>query len=297
MSNRDPEIRGRGGWGSSFPLSRISVLLIIPVPGFLFFKYFQGPVSRANLLPAYSTTLSTRCQNSSRKASVEPGISPWRKKKEIEYIGLQETEPESVQLTWDQTKRSVKTKSETLEKLDIEALYREYGPRLLNMIYRMTRDEETARDLLQDVFLRAYQKQHQFQGHASAYTWIYRMAINLVLNHLKREKRRRWLQLLDQPLLDVLRAKPEGKAERLSSTRFLSGEEKLLREERERIVWQVIQQLPDKLRVPFILYRYEGHSYQEIAQVMGLSHSAVEARLHRAKKQFIKKMKPWLDKI
>lgn len=192
---------------------------------------------------------------------------------------------------------AVKPETETLEQLDVEALYREYGPRLLNMIYRMTRDEETARDLLQDVFIRAYQKRDQFQGKSSAYTWLYRLAVNLVLNHLKREKRRRWLNLLEQPLLDVLRAKPSEQSGHVQPIHFLTGEETLIRQEREKIIWQAIQQLPEKLRIPFILYRYEGLSYQEIAQVMGLSHSAVEARLHRAKKQFIKLMEPWLDKI
>jgi RNA polymerase sigma-70 factor (ECF subfamily) len=59
----------------------------------------------------------------------------------------------------------------------------------------------------------------------------------------------------------------------------------------------MIQTLGTKYRVPLVLHHYEELSYKEIAQTMGISLSAVEARIHRAKKQLIKKLEPWLDKI
>ena len=58
-----------------------------------------------------------------------------------------------------------------------------------------------------------------------------------------------------------------------------------------------IQELPPKYRVPLVLHHYEGMAYKDIAAVMEISLSAVEARIHRAKKQLVKKLEPWLDRI
>jgi RNA polymerase sigma-70 factor (ECF subfamily) len=67
--------------------------------------------------------------------------------------------------------------------------------------------------------------------------------------------------------------------------------------ERAMIVLNAVQSLSPKYKVPLILYHFENISYKEIAEIMKLSLSAVESRIHRAKKQLIKKLEPLLDQI
>ncbi|HEV8537846.1 MAG TPA: sigma-70 family RNA polymerase sigma factor, partial [Bacteroidota bacterium] len=69
------------------------------------------------------------------------------------------------------------------------------------------------------------------------------------------------------------------------------------RTERDTIVRNAVEALAPKYRIPFVLFRFEEMSYQQIAESMNLSLSAVEARIHRAKKQLIKKLEPFLDHI
>ncbi len=71
------------------------------------------------------------------------------------------------------------------------------------------------------------------------------------------------------------------------------ADQKIEDSERARIVWAAVRSLSIKYRVPLVLFHYEGLSYNEIAESMGLSLSAVETRIHRAKKQLIKKLEPW----
>ena len=177
-----------------------------------------------------------------------------------------------------------------------EEVYEAYGDRILNLAYRLTGDEETARDMTQDVFIKVYENLDDFRGQSHVYTWIYRIAVNHVLNHLKKERRRRWISLLDESVTQALR---DDRVDRASWERKAtpSSEARLEKDERARVVWSVVQTLPVKYRVPLVFHHYEGMSYKEIAQHMELSLSAVEARIHRAKKQLIKKLEPLLEHL
>jgi len=90
------------------------------------------------------------------------------------------------------------------ETPSFDALYERYGSRVLNVIYRMTGNQEVAHDLAQDVWMRVYQNLDRFEARADVFTWIYRIAVNRSLNHLKQEKRRRWIDLLDRTVGEVL---------------------------------------------------------------------------------------------
>jgi RNA polymerase sigma-70 factor (ECF subfamily) len=113
---------------------------------------------------------------------------------------------------------------------------------------------------------------------------------------LKKERRQRWVPLMDRKISDVAR---EATIEpgRWGSATVPSSEKGLERSQRAQIVWDTIQTLKAKYRVPLVLHHYEGLSYKEIAEAMQISMSAVESRIHRAKEQLIKKLEPWMDKI
>ncbi len=179
----------------------------------------------------------------------------------------------------------------------LREIYALYGERVLNLAYRFTREEESARDMTQEIFMKVHERLDSFRGEADLYTWIHRLAVNHVLNHLKRERRRRWLSLMDERVGDLLqdeRAIAPAERDRVMPP---TPDRLLEASERDRVVRDAIAALPVKYRVPFELYRFEEMSYQQIADAMGLSLSAVEARIHRAKKRLIAALEPWLDSI
>ena len=176
-----------------------------------------------------------------------------------------------------------------------EQIYHQYSARILNLIYRMTGSEEVARDLTQEVFVKVYENIGKFRGDAQIFTWLYRIATNHTLNYLKRKKRYKWLNLLDKPISEVLQEnKIDNQFWAVGSPR---PDRQMEKKQREQIIWKLIQQLSPKYRVPYVLNRYENLSYQEIADTLNLSLSAVETRIHRAKKELVKKLNPIANDI
>ncbi len=177
-----------------------------------------------------------------------------------------------------------------MPEANFENLYQQYAPRIFQLAYRMTFNPQVAEDLTQEIFLKIYQKQAQFRGESHIYTWIYRLAMNHILNYLKRQKRFRFLQLLELPIRTALKENPEltPPIPDPSPTPL----QQLEQGELIQLVRQAIQQLPPKLRAPFVLHRYEKFSHKEIAEVLSISVSAVESRIHRATRHILR----WLEK-
>lgn len=184
----------------------------------------------------------------------------------------------------------------TNDPLIFEDVYESYADRILNLAYRFAGDEDTARDLTQDVFVKVYENLHKFEHKSHVFTWIYRIAVNHFTNYLKKEKRHNWVSLMDHTVSDLFR---QGKIHSVypGSAVPPSSQQNMESAERAEIVWASVQTLPPKYRVPLVLHHYEGMAYKDIAAVMEISMSAVEARIHRAKKRLIKKLEPWLDKL
>lgn len=177
-----------------------------------------------------------------------------------------------------------------------EELYERYGTRVLNLIHRMTGNDEVARDLAQDVWLRVHGHLDRFEARADVFTWIYRIAVNLTLNHLKKEKRRRWIDLLDRSVGEVLSEESEDLV--MATPTTAERQDRVVEnEERARALWEAVQSLDPKYRVPIVLFHYEDQSYQQIADTMGLSMVAVQARIFRGRKQLAKILGPLLDQL
>lgn len=180
--------------------------------------------------------------------------------------------------------------------LDFESIYRECGEKVLNLVYRFTRDKEIARDLTQDVFIKVYQNLNTFRKESQVTTWVYRIAVNQCLNFLKYSRRRRLINTLNRTLGEALHnGDATGQVESRSTD---PGPDQIVEQrERDRIIRQAIDDLPAKYRLPFELYRNEGMSYQEIAQVMNISLSAVETRVHRARKRLLETLQPMREQL
>jgi RNA polymerase sigma-70 factor (ECF subfamily) len=181
------------------------------------------------------------------------------------------------------------------DRLDIENLYQQYAARILNVAYRFTGDKMMAEDMMQDAFILASENRHQYDGRSQPYTWLYRIAVNHIINTLKREKRYRWMNMLERPVQDLFQRErqkndsdPIGMGER--------ADHQLERKEMEQHIWKAIANLKESYRVPLVLQRYEGWGNQEIADALGLSLSAVESRIHRAKKKLARDLKEWAER-
>jgi len=185
--------------------------------------------------------------------------------------------------------------STTDHKMTFEEIYRENSEMVLNLAFRMTGKEEAARDLTQDVFIKVYQKKESFQELSKISTWIYRIAMNHILNYLKREKRISFLDFMEQ---DTSSAKDNTMALSYWDQNMPAQPDKVLEEhQKEIVVRKMLDELPAKYRIPFLLFRYEDLSYQQIAEQLGLSLSAVETRIHRAKKKLMEKLQPWIKHL
>jgi RNA polymerase sigma-70 factor, ECF subfamily len=148
-----------------------------------------------------------------------------------------------------------------------EQLYRLHAPRLFGLICRIA-GRSDAEDLLQDTFLSAHRKLGSYKGESALGTWLFRLATNLCIDHL-RSRSNRWSQVTDG--LDgevdghVASAGPVlGTLDRLDLDR-------------------AIAELPDGARLVFVLHDVEGFEHREIADMLGVSDGTSKSQLHRAR--------------
>lgn len=175
------------------------------------------------------------------------------------------------------------------ELIDIEALkkgdartYQKlvklFSKRVYNSSFYILQNKEEAEDITQDVFMTVYQSIHFFKGDAKLSTWIYRITINKCQEYIrfKTRKKRFGFNLSLDNVFNL------GTKE--------SPEHLLLKAEESRLLFEAIEKLPEKQRVAYTLFNMEEHSYQEIAEIMEMSHSAIESLIFRAKQNLRKNL-------
>jgi len=148
--------------------------------------------------------------------------------------------------------------------------------RLLRLCERLLGDAEEARDATQEVFLKAYNKAAEVRPRGQVYTWLYRIAVNHCLNKLRRRKLVRFLRLEEPVDAEGARAPfdpPDPAADPAAA---------LESRRRWAATQRAIARLPENQRAVLVLIRFEGLSYQQTAEVLGITAGAVESRLVRA---------------
>ena len=167
-----------------------------------------------------------------------------------------------------------------------------YQSSVLSACYRILGNQQDAEDVAQDVFVMVYRKAESFRGESGLSTWLYRIAVNLSLNRLRRRK---WDRLFG--ILTLSEAESEETIDRMEAPEQDRPDRQLEANERSRILTDVLNTLPEKQRVAIILHKIEGLSHQEIAEILQISLSSVESLVHRAKRNLQKKLIPLLGKI
>jgi RNA polymerase sigma factor (sigma-70 family) len=163
-------------------------------------------------------------------------------------------------------------------RVDWPAMLAEHGRWLRTVVLARVNDYAAVDDVLQEVATTAIEKGHQLRDPASAAPWLYRLAVVAALQYRRRQGRRR--KLIDrfaerQPPTD-------------SDTREADPLDWLLADERKSLVRQALDRLPKRDAEILLLKYTEDWSYHELAEHLGLSTSAVEARLHRARQKMRK---------
>ena len=166
-------------------------------------------------------------------------------------------------------------------------LVRRFQARLYGLAYAMTLDREESRDIVQEVFLRAYRSIGTFRGDSKLSSWLHRITVNQCLNWKRRLFRRRHGQ---QSLREE---SDEPSAVTLPDE--ITPEDRLREQQLQLRYRQALQTLPDKARAVYLLKELEGLSYDEIAKTLNLNRGTVSSRLHYARKQLQSALREFQD--
>jgi RNA polymerase sigma-70 factor (ECF subfamily) len=166
----------------------------------------------------------------------------------------------------------------TGDRAEFSRLIEAYSGVIYRLTLKMLHNTQDAEDALQDTFIKAYRGLPSFDGRASLSTWLYRIATNEALMMLR--KRKRTLVSIEEPLENSR----DEEQEPLQIVDWCClPEQELLSTEARAFLDKAIDELPETLRVVFVLRDIEGLSTLETAEVLNLSETAVKTRLSRAR--------------
>ena len=164
-----------------------------------------------------------------------------------------------------------------------EQLVLKYQTAVYNLCLRMTGDPEDAADMTQESFLKAWRNLESFQGNSAFSTWLYRLASNTCLDHLRSVKRK--------PQLSLVLEDEDGEAQALDVPDSApTPEEQVIALDEQSRLNQALQTLEEDQRQILILRAVNGLSYTEIAEALHLKEGTVKSRLARARDQLRKKL-------
>tara|TARA_R110002167_G_scaffold117672_1_gene293790 strand:+ start:1164 stop:1730 length:567 start_codon:yes stop_codon:yes gene_type:complete len=156
-----------------------------------------------------------------------------------------------------------------------------YREPIFRLAFRFVSNSTDARSLTEEIFEKVYFNASKFQPRSSVKSWIFTIAANRCRDHLRREKRYRWMRSLSSSFtsddekhsdLDIVDDQP-------------NAAESTERDERLLEMQNAVQSLPEKLRFPFVFCALEGHTQDEAAEILHLSRKTVESRVYRARRE------------
>jgi RNA polymerase sigma-70 factor (ECF subfamily) len=154
-------------------------------------------------------------------------------------------------------------------------LVRQYQQRLYAFVRRMVTDHDAAQDVLQNTFIKAWKALPGFRGDAQLFSWLYRIAHNESLDHLR--KLRRGLFVNGDAVMERL-------ADTVDNSSWFSGDEI------EKRLQRAVMRLPDKQRAVFTMKYFQDLKYEEISTITGTSVGALKSSYHIA----VKKVEDWV---
>ena len=156
-------------------------------------------------------------------------------------------------------------------------LVRKYQDRVYSTIANYVSSMEEAADLAQETFVKAFFALGRFHGTSAFYTWLYRIAVNTAIDHLRKRPAVRVDSLEDDGFKEVGFEPAAG--------RSADPQHTLAIKEQRRVVGQAIASLSEKLRTALILHDVEGLSQEEVAEILGCPIGTVKSRVSRARSE------------
>ncbi len=163
---------------------------------------------------------------------------------------------------------------------DIEAfktIYNKHRSKMYNIALRLHGNREDAEDSIQEAFVQLFRKIKTFRKKSTFSTWFYRIVVNTCLNSIRKEKKRKKLDSLD----DNVQKQIEYTSKRNPSLKVVLENE--------------IKKLPSGYKAVFILYEIEGFTHKEISKILKISEGTSKSQLHFAKLCLRKGLKPYLE--
>ena len=167
-----------------------------------------------------------------------------------------------------------------LEIDDLDRFVEQYRPRVLRFVFASVRDMDVAETLTQDCFWNAYRHRRSFRGDCSVYTWLLKIAINLVRDHARSRRFQFWKNA-QRVQSELMQDFPD---------RSISPEDKAAVNQQVAAVWEATRSLSERQRTVFLLRYVEDLDVREIAQSTGLTESTVNVHLVRAVRGIRKRM-------
>jgi len=180
-------------------------------------------------------------------------------------------------------------KAQKGDKQAFGILVEKYQLKLNRLISRMVRDQSEIEDIVQDSFIKAYRAINNFRGDSAFYTWLYRIGINTAKNHLVSLGRRP--KAMDA--VDIEEIENFQDAQDLRSVE--TPETTMMNNQITATVNNAAESLPDELKQAFKLREMDGHSYEEISEMMGCPIGTVRSRIFRARDAIAEKLKPLIE--
>ncbi len=164
------------------------------------------------------------------------------------------------------------------DKSIIDQLLVRYHSRVFRLALSILHNSQDAEEVIQEVFLKVFQKLDSFKGESSFSSWLYRVAINTTFMKLREKRGAETL-----PLEEMERKIDEETGKGGVSDWARRPDDELLSEEATQIITEAMEKLPDEFKMVVILRDLDGLSTEEVGKLLGLSPAAVKSRLHRAR--------------
>jgi len=173
---------------------------------------------------------------------------------------------------------SLLTKAKQGDIESFEKLTCSYYTKVFNICYRMLNNTEDANEQAQETFIKAFRYIKDFKGNCSFYTWLYRIATNVCLDYLRKNKSKKDISLEQNTFEDI------SLKDRLVSD--ICGPEKVAEMNAQKeAIRQALSKMNEKNRIVIILRDFKGLSYEEVSEIINVPVGTVKSRISRARSE------------
>jgi RNA polymerase sigma-70 factor (ECF subfamily) len=173
-----------------------------------------------------------------------------------------------------------------------EELVRQFSPRVNSAIRGILRNSNDAEDVAQQVFAKVYFSRRRFDFRSAVATWIYKIAVNECYDHLRKQRVRRAVLLADLSEQEAARIANLDPAAAPVPAFGASAPVGVARQvETREIAAKLLAALPPEDRILLVMKEVEGHSIQELAEILGLNENTVKVKLFRARQKLLARIK------